>query len=358
MRILHIVESFGHGAVENWLIDYLVSGDWTGFTFHFFALQHGEKEKEDLVERLTGLTVAQHSIGSLGFVAELKSAIHCFGADVVHSHHDVMTAWYYLAAPGKKWVWHWHNCDFHFPVSGFWKKWFLKLLVRVSVGMAARHVFISSVVEQACFQNKIGSNNSEVLHYGFSWVEKRMPSVSRVNPDEKLKCLFVGRLNEFKNPIFLINLFSEPEIAERCELDVYGEGAMSSQLHELVIENKLNHVQICGWSSDILRTMMRYDLFLFPRIAKQPEGLGIVLLEAQLAGIEVLSSPYIAPELVCEGSNVTLLPLNDQDWKHKLIEIAKRKCEGYPRLDVPDELLQRFSMHRCSMALANLYKSL
>ena len=27
MRILHIVESFGHGAVENWLIDYLVSGD-------------------------------------------------------------------------------------------------------------------------------------------------------------------------------------------------------------------------------------------------------------------------------------------------------------------------------------------
>ena len=136
MRILHIVESFGHGAVENWLIDYLVSGDWTGFTFHFFALQHGEKEKEDLVERLTGLTVAQHSIGSLGFVAELKSAIHCFGADVVHSHHDVMTAWYYLAAPGKKWVWHWHNCDFHFPVSGFWKKWFLKLLVRVSVGMA------------------------------------------------------------------------------------------------------------------------------------------------------------------------------------------------------------------------------
>ena len=322
MRILHIVESFGHGAVENWLIDYLVSGDWW-INFHF-SLQHGEKEKKIRWEAHgahSGSAFNRQSWICRG----LKSAIHCFGADVVHSHHDVMTVGItYVLKNGSALAQLWF-----LPASGFWKSVF-EIVGSRSVGMAARHVFIS-------FGNKLVSRTNWFKQQWsfalrFFVVEKRTPSVSRVIRMRNWSVCSLSTVSS--KPNLSHQSFSEPEIAERRNWCLWRRSNVFRIMNRNW--NKLNHVQICGWSPDILRTMMRYDLFLFPVLRNSQKDWELCCSSALWIRFWVL--PYIAPELV-EGSNVTLLPLNDQDWFTNSSRL-QRKCEGHPRLDVSDELLQ------------------
>jgi glycosyltransferase involved in cell wall biosynthesis len=53
-----------------------------------------------------------------------------------------------------------------------------------------------------------------------------------------------------------------------------------------------------GWSEDVSRLMRAADAFVFPRLEHPREGLGLVVVEAQCAGLPVFITPGIVGDAV------------------------------------------------------------
>ena len=123
----------------------------------------------------------------------------------------------------------------------------------------------------------------------------------------------VGRFSYQKNPEFTVRIFNE--LQKKCQ-DAYllliGRGAMEArlrnQIRELGLEDK---VQILVHRDDIAELLQAMDVFILP---SRFEGFGIVLIEAQAAGLPCVVSDNV-PEQVYQSKKITCLSLDDPDEK-------------------------------------------
>lgn len=107
----------------------------------------------------------------------------------------------------------------------------------------------------------------------------------------------IGRLCYQKNSVFLIEIFKA--ILEKNKdaiLLLVGEGEDRPEVEKKVKELKIEEsVLMLGMRSDIEDLLQAMDVFLFP---SRFEGLGIVLVEAQAAGLACVTSKDVVPEVV------------------------------------------------------------
>lgn len=110
----------------------------------------------------------------------------------------------------------------------------------------------------------------------------------------------IGRFNEQKNHSFLIDLFHvvhqrNPEAL----LVLVGEGHLRPQIERKIERLGLTeHIRFLGVRSDIPQLLQGMDLFLFPSLF---EGLPVVLVEAQAAGLRCVVSDAITRETDVTG---------------------------------------------------------
>jgi len=143
----------------------------------------------------------------------------------------------------------------------------------------------------------------------------------------------VGRFEEEKNHLFLLEVAAA--IAQKqpnMRLLVVSDGSLPPQIEQKAIEMGLDkYVIFAGLQSDVPRLMLgAMDTFVFPSLY---EGLGLVLIEAQAAGL-----PYVFSDIVPEEADV-IKPLVQQIslskspffgqkpfWKHEILdrELAKQ----------------------------------
>ena len=121
---------------------------------------------------------------------------------------------------------------------------------------------------------------------------------------------FVGRLVDQKNVLFLPEILKS--IIEHCDNDVVmliiGEGNLRDKLQEKIIAlNLQDRCFLLGDRSDINRYYKSMDVFVLPSLY---EGLPLVMVEAQVAGLPCIVSDAITSESNISG-NVTFLPIND-----------------------------------------------
>ena len=106
----------------------------------------------------------------------------------------------------------------------------------------------------------------------------------------------VGRFEYQKNHEFAIKVFSEfNKVHPDSYLLLVGTGSLfntcKNQVKALGIEQ---NVIFCGLQNDIPPYLFAMDIFLFP---SHFEGLAIVGIEAQCAGLPVIASKNISPEM-------------------------------------------------------------
>lgn len=119
----------------------------------------------------------------------------------------------------------------------------------------------------------------------------------------------VGRLHPQKNQIFLIDIFKEViKEKKNAKLLIVGQGPLESQIRQHIRELDLtNDVILMENRKDINRVYQAMDIFVLPSLF---EGLGIVAIEAQTAGLPVICSNGVAKE-ACITKNSMRLNLND-----------------------------------------------
>ena len=106
---------------------------------------------------------------------------------------------------------------------------------------------------------------------------------------------YVGRLSKSKNILFALDVFGGIiQHKKDCFFVIVGDGEEKENLQNRTKELHINDkVRFLGQRNDVPNILQGMDAFIFPSLY---EGLSIVLIEAQAAGLKVYASNTISTE--------------------------------------------------------------
>lgn len=143
---------------------------------------------------------------------------------------------------------------------------------------------------------------------------------SKYNLQDKIIVGFVGRLEYQKNPFFIIEIMKKLVlINSNYYCIIVGNGSLEEKLKEVVSSYNLeNNILFLGSRTDVNKLYSVFDLFILP---SKYEGLGIVLIEAQVSNLPIIVSVNV-PNEVAIANNVVILPIdNCQLWVDRITNI-------------------------------------
>lgn len=133
----------------------------------------------------------------------------------------------------------------------------------------------------------------------------------------------VGRMQPEKNHNFLIDVFAEIKKKKLdAELILVGTGPLEEKVRSKVADKGLTEsVQFLGNCKDMNRIYQAMDVFVFPSLF---EGLGIVAIEAQAAGVPIVCSEGLPPETdITPIYRKLMLSDGTEKWAEVALDMAK-----------------------------------
>lgn len=176
--------------------------------------------------------------------------------------------------------------------------------------------------EKYAKNRKVLYNAVNINNYVFnSQYRKEIRKKYKINDDTFL-IGNIGRLTAQKNQEFLLNIFSKLNDNVNFKIMIIGEGELEvrlkSKCKELKIEENVIFISSCN---DVNKYYSAFDIFIFPSIF---EGLGMVLIEAQISGLVCLTSSNIPREAQI-SNNIQFLSLKDENiWLKNISEIKNK----------------------------------
>lgn len=312
IRVLHVVENFNGQAVESWLtrlIDY-ENYDSTQLHFDFFLLGVGSGGQADAVLQ-HGCKLHQGNLGGASIpqmARALRRVVKEENYDVVHIHQDVMGGIFALAllGTGSRVMIHAHNCWQRLPVGGKLKEKVLTWVARQLVLWRADAII--GVSRQALITMTGGrernSRKDRVIYCSAKGNGTLMDAAQRRDLASQIRAsyelpptakilFFLGRLDEYKNPEFALQVLAKMIADGQREvyLVVAGVGGLATALDEFAAKQGIaDHFRNIGWIEDPVPLLLAADLLLMPSAEWCGEGLGLAAVEAQGCGLPVLCS--------------------------------------------------------------------
>jgi glycosyltransferase involved in cell wall biosynthesis len=327
VRLLQVVESLDTGAVENWLYRMFAASTAKGSNYHwtFFCTLETPGRLDDKVRRLGGEVIhSQYPLGEKrSFFFNLRQVIRAGHYDVLHCHHDFVSAVYLSAALGssvRKRIVHVHNTDEGILTPSHAKQLLLKEPMRQAcLRLADNIVGISNeTLNRFTHRTAPKPGRDRVVYYGIDTTPFHQEICTReqfrlslgLAPNARV-LLFTGRMAPLKNPCFVVEVLAELVGKNPDAVAVFaGAGELERRVSELAEQKGLaDKVRVLGWRDDTAVLMRLCDLLVFPRLEEPKEGLGLVLVEAQAAGLPVLASPSMTDDVQVIPELFTILPL-------------------------------------------------
>lgn len=151
--------------------------------------------------------------------------------------------------------------------------------------------------------------------------------------DDEFIVGFCGRLSKEKNPEFLIDIFYElRKRNSKSKLLIVGTGELEENIRKKAEDlNLLKDIIFTGSVMDTENYYQMMDCFVLP---SRYEGFGIVLLEAQAAGLNCYTTADVVPKETNITGRVTFISSN-----HSAIQWAEHILHnGFERIDSTDIL--------------------
>ena len=147
------------------------------------------------------------------------------------------------------------------------------------------------------------------------FVPEELPVLPEQSEDGIVRLLFVGRLEEAKDPLTLLRAFAwivHREGRKNYRLTLLGDGSFEMDCRTFIAENNLcDFVTLAGWRSDPARFYAQHQIFCLSSIH---EAFGLCLLEAGLHGLPVVATRVGGvPEVVKDGETGLLVPPRDPE---------------------------------------------
>ena len=310
IRILHVVGGMNRGGLETWLMHILRHIDRDRFQMDF--LVHTEKpcSYDDEVRSL-GSKIIPCLDPSKPWMYDrnFKRILREYGPyDIVHSHVHHFSG--YVLRLSKQAgipvrIAHSHNDNSSAEAkAGFYRRLYLTL----TEWWIARYATLGFGCSRKAAANLFSPSwesdpRWQLLYYGIDLTPFRKP-VDKIAvraelsiPANAFVIGHVGRFEAQKNHVFLLEIVAEVVKREpqMCLL-LLGDGSLRPTLEQKVIDLGLaDRVIFAGVRSDVPRLMVgAVDVFILPSLH---EGLPVVGIEAQAAGLRFILSDVITEEI-------------------------------------------------------------
>jgi len=333
-RVLHVVEKLDRGAIENWLLRMLVHArarriglDWT-----FYCAVGLPGVIDEKIRGLgTGIVYSPVSLGrKVAFMRALRAELSRGAYDVLHCHHDLMSAVYLAASAGlpiRRRLVHVHNADEALPTPSPLKNWLYREPMRqLCLRTADRVVGISNHTLDTFLAGRRRRPGRDVVHYygvdpqRFADLRPHKAQFRRELElaDDALILLFGGRMVREKNPVFTVDVLAALRRREPRAVAVFaGSGALEDAIRARARALDIDGaVRMLGWRSDLPEIMVNSDWFILPHPEHPVEGFGLAVIEAQLGGLRLLISRGVADDPLLPTARFRRLLLSDNadEW--------------------------------------------
>lgn len=322
MRILHVVGGLNRGGAETWLVQMLAHIDREKYQMDFLvhSTEAGAYDEEVRAFGSRLFTCLKPS-NPLLYALNFRRILRRYGPyDCVHSHiHHYGGYVLMLAAsmgvPVR--IAHSHS-DTSIPdrgSSGLRRTYLFGMQVLIR-HFATRQIAVSQGAARSLFSELWNSDSRcRISPLGINLLPfNQMHDTKQVRselgiPHEAFVVGHVGRFAQEKNHRFLV------KVAEQfCKLDekaiflLVGDGPLRSEIEDLVCSRGLKERFVFAGTRTDVPSLMKgaMDCFLLP---SNYEGLPLVLLEAQAAGLHCIVSDAVSNEGDANESAVTRLSL-------------------------------------------------
>jgi glycosyltransferase involved in cell wall biosynthesis len=373
IRILHSVGHLRRGGIEMWLYQAIKALDPEQFDHH--VLVRTDKEEsftEDF--RKAGIKVLQclNYQNPIRYARNLTNIIRENGPyEILHVHgsnpNGLMALMLARRLGIRTSIVHSHN-DVRplLQQSGSFYRAYVRLTLSCLRRFCDYGIAASALAAESMFGPSWQKNQRHMLlAYGIDFrpfTEPRDPDLRRQLgiPSGAFVVGHVGRFEEQKNHELLVEI-AEEAVKQNPTLHFLfiGEGSLRSRITSDIEHRHLTgHVTFVSDTLAVPRFMRSaMDCFVFP---SRYEGLGLVAVEAQAAGLPCLVSDRVPKEATVDRSLVKVLRLDEgaKAWADAILQSIGRTrtlntskhLEQFERSD--------FDLNRSILALAAIYRSI
>lgn len=319
IRVAQIIGKWLGGGVESVVMNYYRHIDRTKIQFDFICDEDSTNIPYEEIEKMGGKVILIPPYQKVfKYHKKLKEVLKSGGYKIVHSHINTLSVFSLFAAkcagvPVR--IAHSHSTTNKKEK----KKNLLKQILRpFSKVFATDYMCCSELAGRWLFGNKEYDNGNVYLLNNaidldkFKYdEEKRKEKRKELNiEDSTLVIGHVGRFVEQKNHRFLIDIFNEVhKQKENSILLLAGQGPLMEEMKEKVkILGIEDSVKFLGQRNDINELYQAMDLLLFPSLY---EGLGMVVVEAQISGLPCVVSTEI-PKIAKVTKKITFVNLENK----------------------------------------------
>jgi glycosyltransferase EpsF len=358
IRVLQVVAALGVGGAETWLLELLRHWRNGGNIELEFLVTSGSRDILDTEALRLGAQIHYLRYGRAHlpkFAKGFRTILRRGHFDAIHDHADCAAGWHLLLGAGalpRVRVVHVHN------------SWQLHIEANYAINHSRRLAALLGLKLLGFFATDVCGTSAEALNgYGFDADRPQRPAVSVLHcgfdvakfsgprePDRKSVLeefgwspgsrivLFAGRLDRalsyghpqnHKNSWFAVNVVraaAERDASVRLLMAGAGDARVEieSRIQSWGLSDKL---RLIGVRRDVPRLMRAADVLLFPSAV---EPLGMVVVEAQAAGLPVLASTAVPGEalVIPQLYNTLCLDQPIERWVDALLNaIASARLE-------------------------------
>ena len=322
-KILHVVYAMNAGGIESWLMSVYRNIDRDNISFDFLVNSKDESFFDKEVKELGGSVIFGGRLKNpIDIYNRSKNIFNSGSYSAVHCHNvenafPVLKAAYDTGIPSR--IYHCHNnIDRKLSQLSFFKQSYLKISNRLAIYYATKLLSVSKESGDILFNKSEYQQVSlgiELLKYS----PDKKYVLNKANfglSDDDLIIGHVGRFDPLKNHIFIIKIAVEIiKIVPNAKFVLVGIGKQEVEIkHEVAKRNLENNFLFLGLRDDVPQLMLNImDMLLFPSLS---EGLGLVVVEAQAAGLPIVCSNNIPNEAIVNKQLVKVLELQSsaQKW--------------------------------------------
>lgn len=362
VKVLHYVSKMDRGGQETFIMNLFRDIDREKVQFDFLCT-HADEGDYDAEIRALGGQIRYIQLNRISgkrkqldnmkilchYLKEVKNEYRVFHIHTQHAMDAFLSAFAAKRAGIQKVVVHSHNTSTVFSVSAH--KVFKHFL-------AMEKIFRFACSEDAgkwMYKKK----NFRIIHNSinlkqFTFDQHKRDKVRKeMNWENRFVIGHVGRFNEQKNHLYLIDVFHEVhKKLPESHLVLVGKGELEDAVEKKVETYQLqNVVSFLGVRSDVERLYQGMDLFLFPSLF---EGLGVVLVEAQTSDLPCVISDSIPSEIDITDKIYRMdIKEDPEKWADKIAEICKSQPQ---RRDTSDMIRKAgYDMQQTAKELEQFY---
>lgn len=320
IKVLNVISALNNAGTEAVVMNYYRNMDRSKIQFDFLVLDTKEGYYEKEIQALGGtiFKIPPMSQNPLSCMKQRRKFFKENHYDIVEVHSPSALRYAYCKLAKKSGVkaviFHVHNFDESDHI-----------LIRYARNQIKKYCDQTVTCSQTAAESVLGQRADKLIPNAISFSLYQFDPLKRealrkfygIREDEKI-IGHIGRFSEQKNQLFLLQVFEEA-VKKRTDLKLIlkGFGALKEQvLLEIEKRNLKDRVIIASDKHSACDLYSVFDLFVLP---SRWEGLGVVAIEAQANGLNVLASSNVPQEANILGK-VRFVDLNLNEWENNLCD--------------------------------------